>query len=238
MTKDPTRVSEGDLVMPTLEALVNSKAIGLSTSELVPILREVLKPAGKDLEISPHRNDDYFSEKVRNLKSHKKLEKMGVATFDGTRYQITAKGKKFVNDVQGARESYKEQGFKKALINRSIKPEKTVFVEEGHQRVVSKVIRARSQKLRDFALKTYSKADDTIDCRGCGFEGSNVYGNTGKGLIEIHHKKPISTSGVSKIDLRKAVKNVVPLCPNCHRLVHRKSGEVMELGELKKLTGK
>lgn len=238
MAKDPTRISEGDLVVPALRALADYKATGLSTSELIPILREVLKPTGKDLEISPYRGDDYFSEKVRNLKSHKTLEKMGVATFDGTNYQITAKGEKFVKDAMGARESYHKQGFKKISINRSIKPERAVFVEEGHERIVSKVIRKRSQKLRVYAKKVFASADGTIVCRGCGFEGSEVYGEPGKGLIEIHHTKPISASGETKDDLKNAVKNVLPLCPNCHRLVHRKASEVMGLGELKKLVDK
>ncbi|CUH46484.1 HNH endonuclease [Ruegeria atlantica] len=238
MAKDPSRVSEGDLVIPALEALTENKPNGLSTAELIPILRDALKPSGRDLEISPLRGDDYFSEKVRNLKSHNKLEKLGVATYDGERYHITDKGERYAQKVQGARESYARQGFNKTSVTRSVTPEKDcVFVEEGQSQEVAKSIVIRSKKLREYAIKHYSKADGKIECSGCGFEGSTVYGEGGKGLIEIHHLKPISSSGETKEDLRKAVKKVKPLCPNCHRMVHRKAGEVMDIATLKALIG-
>nr|WP_253284315.1 HNH endonuclease [Ruegeria sp. HKCCD6228] len=163
---------------------------------------------------------------------------MGVATYDGERFHITTKGERFTNRVKGVRESYAKQGFKKTSVNRSITPERDfVFVEEGQSQKVAKSIVKRSKKLREYAIKHYSKVDGKIECSGCGFEGSTVYGEGGKGLIEIHHLKPISSTGETKEDLKKAVKKVKPLCPNCHRMVHRKAGEVMDIATLKALIG-
>lgn len=236
MARDPTRISEGDMVLPALEALSQHEGKGLTTTDLISILRDVLKPTGQDIIISPHRNDDYFSEKVRNLRSHRKLEKLKVATFDGERYHISAVGKGFVSKIKGAWKSYSNQGFSGRSVNQAVKPEKPyVYVEEGQQRTVNAAARKRSRKLRDYAIKHYCNPDGTINCMGCGFEGSSTYGSAGKGLIDIHHLKPISTAGETRKYLRKAVKNVVPLCPTCHRVVHRKSKSVLSIKELQAL---
>ena len=46
---------------------------GITTSELIAEARCIMKPSGEDLEILANRNDDKFSQKVRNLKSHNSL---------------------------------------------------------------------------------------------------------------------------------------------------------------------
>lgn len=48
---------------------------GIRTSELIQKCRERMQPDGEDLEIANTRNDDKFSQKVRNLKSHDTLER-------------------------------------------------------------------------------------------------------------------------------------------------------------------
>lgn len=58
------------------EAVVAIDEYGsLNTSELIEILRNKMQPDGHDVQIIKDRNDDYFSQKVRNLKSHKTLSK-------------------------------------------------------------------------------------------------------------------------------------------------------------------
>lgn len=42
----------------------------LTMGELIDILIERMKPTGHDLDIIAHRKDTYFSQKVRNLRSH------------------------------------------------------------------------------------------------------------------------------------------------------------------------
>ncbi len=238
MAKDPTRISEGDMVLPALEALSEAAGTGLTTTDLIRLLRDVLKPSGQDVVVSPYRNDDYFSEKVRNLRSHRTLEKLGVATFDLDRYHITEYGKRFVGSVKGAWKSYRKQGFSSRSINRIVKPNKPcVFIEEGQEHRVNVAARKRSKELRDYAVDHYGNRDGTIDCAACRFEGSSVYGDAGKGLIEIHHLSPISTSGETRADIRTVVKDVVPLCPTCHRMVHRDPKKLLTVAELKALLG-
>ena len=67
-------------------------------------------------------------------------------------------------------------------------------------------------------------------CQGCRFEFESTYGAIGKGFIEVHHRKPISRSqGVYKIN---PTKDLIPLCSNCHAMVHRKS-KMLSIVELR-----
>lgn len=64
--------SEENLIIPALfELYLNPN--GLTTSMLIKTLTENLKPEGTDAEILFGRNDTRFSQKVRNLISHKRL---------------------------------------------------------------------------------------------------------------------------------------------------------------------
>lgn len=46
---------------------------GIHTSELIDEVRSMMRPTGSDCDILEGRNDDKFSQKVRNLKSHDSL---------------------------------------------------------------------------------------------------------------------------------------------------------------------
>lgn len=68
-------------------------------------------------------------------------------------------------------------------------------------------------------------------CQCCGFDFEKFYGDVGKGFIHVHHKSPLSeiknAYNVNPID------DLIPLCPNCHAMVHREK-EVMSIDELKR----
>ncbi|OIJ14258.1 hypothetical protein BKP35_07085 [Anaerobacillus arseniciselenatis] len=86
--------SEQDLVKPALKQIfLNGK---ITTTKLIQALRNELKPSGRDLEIIKGRKDDYFSQKVRNLKSHKTLEKTKWAIYEEDNWKLTEKGIHFV----------------------------------------------------------------------------------------------------------------------------------------------
>ena len=85
-------IKEHDLIIPSLKIIYENKN-GITTSDLLELLRQNLKPTGEDLKILENRNDDKFSQKVRNLKSHKTLENLGYARFHNNCFFITDKGK-------------------------------------------------------------------------------------------------------------------------------------------------
>ena len=79
-------ITEQELIIPALE-LVKEHPNGLTTSDLIYLLRKKLHPTGRDIEILVGRNDDVFSQKVRNLISHKSI----------TPYVDSYKGRMIIN---------------------------------------------------------------------------------------------------------------------------------------------
>lgn len=67
-------------------------------------------------------------------------------------------------------------------------------------------------------------------CFACGLQMSDRYGDIADGFIEIHHLKPLHTLGEDYcVD---PYLDLIPLCPNCHSIVHRRSPQ-LSLDELK-----
>lgn len=86
----------------------------------------------------------------------------------------------------------------------------------------------RNPKLRKQALQIHG-----YDCKVCGFNFEKFYGSLGKGFIHIHHIKP-----VSQFDAPEKVNpetDLVPLCPNCHSMIHKKRNETITIEQLKLL---
>lgn len=69
-------------------------------------------------------------------------------------------------------------------------------------------------------------------CKVCGIDFSEVYGDIGKGFIHVHHIKPLSEIGHNyTVD---PVKDLKPVCPNCHAMLHTKKPP-LQIEELKRL---
>lgn len=89
----------------------------------------------------------------------------------------------------------------------------------------------RDPKNRELAIRAHG-----LKCQACGFDFEEAYGELGRGFIEVHHVKPLhSLGGETPVD---PVEDLVCLCSNCHRMVHRKKGEVLSVEELSALLGK
>ncbi len=59
-------------------------------------------------------------------------------------------------------------------------------------------------------------------CAACGFSFEAAYGDIGTGFIDVHHVVPPAMLGNGyQLD---PVTDLVPLCPNCHAMVHRGVG--------------
>lgn len=71
-------------------------------------------------------------------------------------------------------------------------------------------------------------------CAVCGFDFEKVYGELGKGFIHIHHRIPVSSIG--KAYSINYETDLVPVCPNCHAMLHRgKNGKVLSIEELREI---
>ncbi len=71
-------------------------------------------------------------------------------------------------------------------------------------------------------------------CIICGFDFEETYGDIGRGFIHIHHIIPMSTrSGAYEINYET---DLIPVCPNCHAMLHRgKDGYVQSVESIRKM---
>lgn len=71
-------------------------------------------------------------------------------------------------------------------------------------------------------------------CKVCGFKFSEKYGLKFENKIHVHHIKPISEIGEEyQID---PIKDLIPVCPNCHMILHSKGkNEVYTIEEVKEM---
>lgn len=98
------RISEAQLFKPALQIIADHQN-GITTSQLIRQLGIVMKPAGEDLHILKDRNDVKFTQKVRNLISHRysknSIIKNGyvqyIKSYPSGILKITSKGRSFLS---------------------------------------------------------------------------------------------------------------------------------------------
>jgi hypothetical protein len=229
--------SESDLVIPALE-IIAAHPHGLGTSRLSSLLRRKLKPTGDDLLILAARNDDRFSQKVRNLKSHDTLERRGLARFVNGRYYVTTAGQTLASEGAEIFQSLRGQGFTESQRQAALDENyQNILIEEGELTVSNRAIARRSALLRRTAIRHFADQNGSVACAACGFRAELHYGPNTRGMIEIHHTRPLFLrAGVGlRTSIAAALSYVAPLCPNCHRVVHMDRTYCMPISELKKL---
>ncbi|MBG6215891.1 5-methylcytosine-specific restriction protein A [Arthrobacter sp. CAN_A6] len=74
---------------------------------------------------------------------------------------------------------------------------------------------------RDPEARRICLAQHGFSCAVCRFDFEAVYGPEGRGLISVHHLVP-ATQLVPGYEL-DPVRDLLPLCPNCHSMAHRRS---------------
>ncbi|HLU83933.1 MAG TPA: HNH endonuclease [Vicingaceae bacterium] len=244
MTK---RITELELILPSLY-LMRLNGGRITTSELIERLRLIMKPSGEDLQILKGRNDDKFSQKVRNLKAHETFERFGYAQYKGESrkgyVEITKEGKNHLKDNQEILNYLLVNDFEYSDLTENLRKvednkgrrkiqtfDENIIIQEGIKKVAQVKVYERSSKLRNYAIDHFTK-NGYIACECCSFDFEKFYGSEiGKGFIEIHHTKPIFQYEDSDIEntLENALKNLAPVCSNCHRMIHRNWSKPLEI---------
>lgn len=99
---------------------------------------------------------------------------------------------------------------------------------EGRVRLVPVNIFERSPKARAACLRRYG-----FVCSVCDFDFEKFYGELGREFIHVHHIKPFSEIREEyQVD---PIKDLRPVCPNCHAMLHRKTSKTRTVEELKNL---
>ena len=96
---------------------------------------------------------------------------------------------------------------------------------EGAKKLVYTTIYERDPALRIEAVRIHGTT-----CIACNFNFEEAYGEYGKEYIHIHHRSPISAAGGPiSVD---PTNDLVPLCANCHSIVHRRKNSVLSIEQL------
>lgn len=245
------RITEKDLILPALYAIDISK--GANTTDLIRILTEVFNPTDEDAMILAGRKDTKFSQKVRNLKSHSKsngFDKMIIKDSAG-KMVLSKEGQQLVDENRETLEylfkgrfDFNDAAELFAKIEKCRNNKKKVItyneddmISEGLSFSKMTKVKKRSKKLRDAAIEHYTDKRGHIKCAVCGFDFQKVYGELGKGYIQIHHEKPIcqySDDGFEKY-IAEAIKDMKPVCANCHCMIHRNKKETLTIKALKEI---
>ncbi|MEG1334582.1 MAG: HNH endonuclease [Bacteroides sp.] len=83
----------------------------------------------------------------------------------------------------------------------------------------------RDPKLRQQALSFHG-----YTCMVCGFNFLKAYGDIGRGFIHVHHVNPLFETGEQIVNPKT---DLVPVCPNCHCMIHRDKNNTLTVEQLK-----
>jgi 5-methylcytosine-specific restriction enzyme A len=91
--------------------------------------------------------------------------------------------------------------------------------------IVNKYERSSIARAKCIEAKGYN-------CEICDMKFENIYGKLGKDFIHIHHIIPLfQINETYKIDYQK---DLIPVCPNCHAMLHKKiNAKEITVDELK-----
>lgn len=71
-----------------------------------------------------------------------------------------------------------------------------------------------------------------LRCQACGIDFAETYGPIGDDFIHVHHRTPVSQLGEGYIV--NPLTDLIPVCPNCHAMLHRRTPpfDYLEIREL------
>jgi len=93
---------------------------------------------------------------------------------------------------------------------------------EGAKKLIIVNAYERNSKARQLCLKKHG-----YKCCVCKFNFKEIYGEIGAGYIEVHHLKPLNEIN-EKYQVDPA-KDLRPVCPNCHAMLHKANVSINEL---------
>ncbi len=100
---------------------------------------------------------------------------------------------------------------------------------EGTSKTIVVNAYERNTKAKKVCIEYYG---NDYKCQICGFKFADKYGVEFKNKIHVHHIKPISEIGKEyEINPKK---DLIPVCPNCHMILHSKgNGQTYSVDEVK-----
>jgi 5-methylcytosine-specific restriction enzyme A len=105
----------------------------------------------------------------------------------------------------------KNASYQASIAEEVLQPEMYI---EGATAIISVNAYERNAKARKACIKYYG-----YECFTCGFNFEDFYGVIGKDYIHVHHEVPLAK--IRKEYIVDPIKDLKPLCPNCHAVIHK-----------------
>ncbi len=104
----------------------------------------------------------------------------------------------------------------------------TKHLLEGAKKLISVNAYERNKQARSECLNHYG-----FNCSVCDFDFEETYGEIGKEFIHVHHIVDLATINKEyKVD---PISDLVPVCPNCHAMLHKRKPIAFTVEELKSI---
>ncbi len=97
---------------------------------------------------------------------------------------------------------------------------------EGAKKQITVNSYERNRKARDACIEHHGSK-----CCICDFDFGKYYGEEYKGFIHVHHIKPLSD--VKKGYEVKPKQDMMPVCPNCHAVIHYNRDQILTIEKMK-----
>lgn len=203
---------------------------------LAKIAQAVYREFGKYLSI-------YLKDWDKNAENYRLAKKLAKARFGHPLYERYPEEREFFYGIYEYDRTGLQKNVSKRLVERSADFFQTVteavlgtatqsdydtYQAVENRQAVSRHIRRE----RKSHAATLCKQRDNFICRVCGFDFSRAYGALGTDFAEAHHIVPLS----SNKKLRSTtIDDLITVCANCHRMLHRMDGKPHDIKALKKI---
>lgn len=92
-------------------------------------------------------------------------------------------------------------------------------VDETKRKLVSHYKIERDRNIRRIKVEQFKAINGALFCEACDFSFEEKYGEYAKDVIDVHHVRPLATLLPNTMT---TLADLMLLCSNCHRVVHRK----------------
>ncbi|OAT86061.1 hypothetical protein A6P54_17780 [Bacillus sp. MKU004] len=153
-----------------------------------------------------------------------------VDTDDLSLYQLREYGVK--GNIQGSMKLTGElrnyiMSFFHKDFSAEVYPEEVPEMWEGKRKTITVNSYERNPLARKQCMDYYG-----AECQVCNMNFQDTYGEVGRDFIHVHHITPLHEIG--KDNQVNPIEDLIPVCPNCHAMLHRKeNGLCLTIEQLK-----
>lgn len=117
--------------------------------------------------------------------------------------------------LTGELQDYIMTFFKRDLTDGYYPDEVPKSLEEGKRTTITVNVYERNPIARKQCIEHYG-----VQCQICQLDFEDTYGEVGKDFIHVHHVIPLHE--IQQDYIVDPQKDLIPVCPNCHSMLHRK----------------